>query len=365
MALVMYINSTVLGQFVTTTRISALYALGAAGSIALLFYLPHIVKKIGLVQTSVGLFIMIALTLLTLGATTRAALFTTVFVLYSALSGIIWYCNDLFVAHYAKAVAMGHTRGAYLTINNTAIALMPIAAGILLQHFGYHLVYLVAALILCLSVITIVASQQNFVDREYTSIDIADAWSTVRRSAAMRRIVVSNFLLQFFYVWMVIYAPLYLITVLGFSWSSVGIAFTIMLLAFTVMQYPIGILADRIGEKKLLVTGFLIASISTIVFALHTNATHSIVFYTIILFCTRIGASMIEVLSESYFFKQVTDRDEGFISIYRMMYPLAYIIAPILGWYILSMTSYPALFVTLGAIMLGGALYLTRLVILN
>jgi hypothetical protein len=71
---------------------------------------------------------------------------------------------------------------------------------------------------------------------------------------------------------------------------------------------------------------------------------------------------MVEVLAETYFFKQITDRDEGIVSVYRMMYPLAYIIAPLLGWLLISNGSYATLFLTLGLILVIGALYTERLV---
>jgi MFS family permease len=171
-----------------------------------------------------------------------------------------------------------------------------------------------------------------------------------------------NFLLQFFYVWMTLFAPLYLSTVLHFSWQTIGIIFSVMLSAFVIFQYMVGQLADRIGEKKLFLIGGTIATISTVAFSLLQYHTHSVIAYAAVLFCTRVGICMIEVLAETYFFKQITDRDEGIVSVYRMMYPLAYIIAPLAGWYIISITSYSTLFLSLGLLLFLGTLYMLRLV---
>jgi MFS family permease len=359
LSVVMYVNSTVLSSFVGTTYASMLYVGGAAASIVLLFCLPHIVQKFGLVKIATSIFILLAIALLMLGTTT-AMTFAGVFVMYTALSGTVWYCNDLFVTHYAQSESMGHTRGTYLTIINAAIALMPIIAGFLVQRDGFHSVYILGASLMVIAAGILVRSQRNFVDRPYVSTTIPVAWNTIRQSSSLRRVISINFLLQFFYVWMTLFTPLYMYETLHFSWPQIGIAFTVMLTAFVILQYPIGRWADTVGEKKLLITGFAIASSSTIVFALLN--THSIFIYAMVLFCTRVGICMVEVLSETYFFKQVTDSDEGIVSVFRMMYPLAYITAPLLGWYIIMTTSYSVLFLILGALLFVGALYTLRLV---
>jgi MFS family permease len=361
LSVVMYVNSTVLGQFANTKFTSIFYVIGAAGSIVLLFLLPKIVQKVGLVKTAVSIFTALAIGLLILG-TTEATTFIAVFILYTALSGTVWYCNDLFVSHYSQHRTMGHARGTYLTIINAAIALMPVIAGYVIERRGFSGVYLIAAALLCIAGGIIFYSQKDFVDRPYTSTTIPLAWDTIRRSPSLRRVLSINFFLQFFYVWMTLFTPLYMATVLHFSWGAIGGAFSVMLISFVLLQYPVGKLADRMGEKKLLIAGFIIAALSTVVFALLQYHTHSIVAYAAVLFCTRIGICMVEVLSETYFFKQVTDADEGIVSVYRMMYPLAYIIAPLAGWVIIATTSYSTLFVTLGILLFVGALYALRLV---
>jgi MFS family permease len=362
LSVVMYINTTVLGHFVSAQYVSTFYILGAAGAMVLLFILPTIVQRYGLVKTAATIFALLTGCLLTLGTATQPQTFITVFMIYGALSGTVWYCNDLFVAHYSAHKKTGHTRGAYLTFNNIAVASMPVIAGFIVERKGFGSVYLVAASFLSLAVAVIIYSQRDFIDRQYTSPTIAAAWESIRQSPALRRVISINFLLQFFYVWMTLFAPLYLSTVLHFSWQTIGIIFSVMLSAFVIFQYMVGQLADRIGEKKLFLIGGTIATISTVAFSLLQYHTHSVIAYAAVLFCTRVGICMIEVLAETYFFKQITDRDEGIVSVYRMMYPLAYIIAPLAGWYIISITSYSTLFLSLGLLLFLGTLYMLRLV---
>jgi MFS family permease len=358
-AVVMYINSTVLSTYVSAEYTSLFYVFGAALSLVLLFCLPHIVQKVGLVKTTVGVFLLTALSLLVLGVSANET-FVGAFVAYSALSGIVWYCTDLFIAHYSKSGSIGHDRGLFLTIANAAVALMPVISGILVARTGLHSVYMMAGFLLCIGAGIIIRTQKHFVDTAYETPSIAHAWHAITSQPSLRRAVSINFILQFFYAWMVLFSPLYMRTVLHFNWEQIGTAFSIMLTAFVIFQYAIGKWSDTVGEKRLLIAGFIFGGISTVVFALTDSS--SILVYTAILFCTRVGMCIVEVLGETYFFKQVSDKDEGIVGVYRMMYPLAYIIAPVLGWYIVSISSYSTLFAVLGCMLLVSGIYTIRLV---
>ena len=85
------------------------------------------------------------------------------------------------------------------------------------------------------------------------------------------------------------------------------------------------------------------------------------VFFAIILFLTRVGASIIEVGVESKFFKVVTTKDTALISTLRMTMPLAYIIAPMTGALVFVVGSMQDMFVILGILCLGAMWYAFRL----
>jgi MFS family permease len=143
------------------------------------------------------------------------------------------------------------------------------------------------------------------------------------------KIYLVNLILKLFFAWMVIYIPIYLYEYMNFGWKEIGIIFTAMLIPFVLVDYPLGKLSDKIGEKKFLVIGFLIAIFFT--FLIPFINTPSVLLWAIILFCTRVGAATIEVMSEGYFFKEVKEKNADEVSFFRNTYPLSYLLAPMIA----------------------------------
>jgi len=141
-----------------------------------------------------------------------------------------------------------------------------------------------------------------------------------------------------------VYIPIYLTKDIGLSWAEFGVVMFFGQLAYVVFEYPIGIIADRyIGEKEMMGFGFLILIISTSWIAFVTST--SILVWSIIMFVTRIGASLVEVTTESYFFKQTKSNDAQIISFFRITRPLAYVTGAILGSLALLYVPFNLLFI--------------------
>ncbi len=106
--------------------------------------------------------------------------------------------------------------------------------------------------------------------------------------------------------------------------------FSIMLLPFLLFELPLGIVADTsFGHKKIMAAGAVIMACSLIVFA-YTSST-SILIWSIILFMTRVGASFVEAMSETYFFKHISIRDVYTLALFRSNRSLAQIIGPLIA----------------------------------
>jgi MFS family permease len=126
-------------------------------------------------------------------------------------------------------------------------------------------------------------------------------------------------------------------------------------MAYVLTEYPIGIIADRyIGEKEMMGLGFMTIAISTAWIAFVTVP--SVVVWSVIMFITRVGASLVEVTTESYFFKQTRSSDAQIISFFRITRPLAYTIGATIASLALLYLPFNLLFIVIAFLMIPAML---------
>lgn len=339
--------------------VSILFTIGSTLSLILVFFCTRIIRKIGLVRLAIIVFVLTILSLYIIGNSQSAGLIIPAFIFYTGFNAIILYCFDLFIEHYAKRELLGNIRGLYMSLSYLGWIGAPALAGLLTHRYGFGMAYLVAAGMVLIGLCIILIAERSYIDHDYDTRSFSKTFTLLRKTPLLRRVITINFILQFFFVWMVIYSPLYLHTILQFDLETIGILFSIMLIPYVIFPYRIGKLADRIGERNLIIAGITITAIATMIFAL--LGAQSALYYGIILFITRIGASITEIATESYFFKQVTDSDTAMIGIFRNMMPFAYIIGPIVGAVLLGFISYSSLFIVLSILLFFGIVYACRL----
>lgn len=355
-AITAYVNSTAIGNFLRASDVGIIYSSSAFVTIVGLYLLPHVLKRYGNYKTSLSLVVISLISLVAITTIHHSAVLLF-FVIYLVTNTLISYCLDIFIEHYSKAESTGQTRGTYLTLVNAAWVCAPFLAGVLASK-NINSIYLLSGLTTLPLLGILITRFSGYKDTHYKQISFRKTFTRLLKTKDLRNIFASNFLLNFFYSWMVVFSPLYIHEVLGVSWATIGIIFTIMLLPFVIFEYPLGKIADKkTGEKEILIAGFFITSVATAFFAF--NQSTSLVLLTLILFITRIGASMIEIMSETYFFKKVDEGDTELISIFRYTSPLAYLVGPICATVILQLFSYQTLFVVLSLIMLLG-IYFTH-----
>lgn len=355
-ALIMYSNSSFLNQFIPESYMGLLYS---AGSLLAIFGLVMIPKSISRFGSRSTMFVLLLATIavciiniIAMSPITIAIAFCFLF----AMNVMFFLTNDILIDQLGSNASMGSIRGKYLTVLNMGYVLAPLATGYILARMGFPALYTVAAILLIpllwLAFFIPLSPQVH-----ESKINIFTSLRKLWKTPDIRNIMFANFVLQFFYAWMVIYTPIYLHTEIGIPWDSIGTMFSIMLFAFVLTQIPLGKLADKVlGEKELLFVGFIVMSASTI--ALYALPYFTLPLLALILFITRLGASCVEVMTETYFFKKVSPSETGIISIFRNTYPISYIIAPIIGSGIIALGSTKHLFLVLGIICLAGIFFI-------
>jgi MFS family permease len=202
-------------------------------------------------------------------------------------------------------------------------------------------------------------------EKDRQEFKLSSPWQAIKRlyfsqnknDGDIKKILIINFLLHFFYAVMVVYSPIYLREVIGLSWQNIGIVFSFMLLPFVLFEMPLGRLADKyFGEKEILFISLLLMALSTAAIPLITTA--SLIGWSLILFLTRTGAAGTEIMTETYLFKKIDSDNTDIVAVSRNNIPLAYLLAPILGTVFSVFLPFYLIFPTLALILLSG-LWLT------
>lgn len=184
-----------------------------------------------------------------------------------------------------------------------------------------------------------------------------DTLACIMHDRDLASVTVGHLILYLFYIWAPLYVPMYLHTALGIPWSSLGWIFSVMLIPYAVIQYPAGWIADKVlGDKELMFAGFLIAGGALASISLLTP-TSPLGLIALILITSRVGAALIESMTEGHFFRRVSEQDINSISIFRGIWPLANLIGPAVGSGILLVAGYHTFFVlTGGFIIIAGVI---------
>ncbi len=361
-ALSAYVNSTFLSGIVSEKFVGILYTLSSLATLLLLSKSSNILKYFGNKRLTLWLLLANMLSLFGMITSKNPYIISTAFVVFVSTNTQILFCIDIFIEHFGNKKTIGKNRGLYLTIINLAWMLSPLLTSYLItKEGGYKTIYILAFITTIIMTLGLLFSVQKFKDKSYKKTPFLETYRYLKTNHHMLAITVINFILQFFYAWMVVYTPIYLYQHIGLGWGQIGIIFTIMLSPFVIFGIPVGILVDKYHVKKrtLLYIGFIIISISTFLISMIT--TKSVVLWSIILFTTRLGASIIETTSEIYFFTHVREEEAYLLSVFRDMTPVAYIVAPLLSTVLFIFLPFNFLFIILSIILLSGLYYIPKL----
>ena len=350
----LFLNSSLLKQFFGPDTVSFLFLVGALGNILLFLSAPTLIKKFGKRLLLLFSLILIAVSTVTLALATTALVVAISFIIYASLVYMIFYYFDIFLEELSLDTKTGEIRGAYIALIHFGLI-----AGLLVLTFlavdnTFKPVYLIAAGLLIFPILLALFSFKSQSPEWHRlhhrhELQLFKSWWKIK---SVRRVTLARLALEFFYTSMIIYTPLYLHGVLGFEWNVIGVMFIVMLLPFILFQWPVGMLADYfIGEKEFMIIGFLIMGVS-LLFMPYLET--SVILWTLLLFCSRMVASFIEITTDSYFFKHVDARDTGFLSIFRLARPVSVVLVAIFGAVTLNIFSFEKIFFVIAVVVFFG-----------
>jgi MFS family permease len=271
---------------------------------------------------------------------------------YMVSAALTWLDFDIMLENFSADKVTGRIRGFYLTVTSAGYVLSPIVAGILVSRYGFQASFKASFIFFIPTLIIAFWKFRNINHEAIIKINFVDVFKKIIQRRNVMKIYYISFLLQFFYALIIIYTPLRLLE-LGFSWADMGRMFTLMLIPFIIIEYPIGYFCDnKFEEKNILPFALLIIGLSASAMTFINSGNFFV--WAGILFCTRIGASLVEVLRDSYFYKRIDRRDVDIIDFFRNVTPLSYIIGTAMAAPVVYFFQIKAAFIVIGILMLTG-----------
>ncbi len=356
-----YVNSSFLARYTSENAVGALYTLSSLATIFGFFWFKRLFQKLGS-RRGMALFVAVDIAALVVMALEQGfPQILAAFIIASTSSSLAALMLDVMLESYSNDENTGKIRGWFLTAANLAWLLGPLLSSFILTNGDYWKLYAGGAVLL---LPVLLLSLRGFREHEDKHLgDETPFWQTIKdiwTDKNIQSVFSAHFLMQVFFSWMVIYTPIYLHQHIGFAWKEIGIMLTLAMLPFILLEAPLGRLADRkYGEKEIMAIGFIITGISTALFSFITGTNLAI--WTGIMVATRIGASMIEIMTETYFFKKTDTTKLHIISAFRSLRPLAYIAGPALAVACLFLFDMRFLFIVLALLMIPGIYWSLKL----
>lgn len=352
-ALPAYAQSNFLNNFVSLKTLSLFFIIANAITVLCVIAFPKTIKSLSNFVTTKITVALFGASLLSLSLVDgpTSAFWSIIF--FTVASNLLWINMDILVETFSKNASTGTIRTVYFTFINLGWIISPTLSSRLIELSGYQLIFVVAAF-LTVPVFFILSKQKDNLKREakYHHENFYSVLKNTWKNKNLRGIFFIALLLQIFYNTAVVYLPIYLHQNLGITWGDLGLMFSIMLIPFLIFEIPAGIIADKyLGEKEFLFSGFLILIISLLLFFF--VKTTNFWAWAGILFFSRIGASLVEAMRESHFFKLVDAKDISYINLFRTASPVGYIIGPVLAVIILAMLPINYIFLAIALLTLS------------
>ena len=327
-AFLVYILSAYISPITGEKLVGIFYLVTFAVVFLVLFFFHRIVERLGQSRTLYFFLGMAIIASVLLSKIPPSWLAVCVALVFLVAANATYVALDILLENFSEDSFSGRIRGMNLTLMNLGLLLAPLLSVLVLEDYGYTGVFFVLTLGYSLTFLYALLAFRFDNHPTNQKIELFHSVKQIWREKNLRRIYSISFAMEFFYALMIVYMPLHLLS-LGITWEQIGVLFTIMLVPFVLVQYPLGLIADkRYGEKELLISSLAIAFFAT--YALTKIHTPDILLIGILLFMTRVGIAGVEVLRDSFFYKQVEADDTDLIAFFRTTRSLANISAAVI-----------------------------------
>lgn len=349
-SLLVYVESSYFKLSLGSENVSVFYFLAYTVALLGLLNMHKIIRRLGK-STAFFLFFFLqicAMAVLTMIPPSILGIFLLMVNIITAY--LMYVILDIIMESYSEDKKSGRIRGLHLMIISAGFMLGPILSTRILERYDYSGLFTLSMIISMAIFIVGLIGLRGGNNKFNGNITVRDLVKKIFVNKNLMRIYWVSFVLEFFYALMTVYTPLYLLD-LGMTWGQIGVIFTIMLIPFILINYPVGIIADKkLGEKEMIIFALFVMAFATMSIFFVTST--SVIVWGFVLLLTRVGAAMIETLRDSYFYKRIDGDDMDIISFFRTSRSVAYIAATAVSAMLLVIFPVKAMFLFLALVIL-------------
>lgn len=344
------------------SAIALVYAISAVVSIATFIYIPTLIRLFGSKPVLLGSALLYTLTTFGMGVAHSYASLLVPCMINMASFGALLAMLDIYLEHSTDASHReGEVRGIYLGLQNAGYIIGPFVGGLLLTVGGYTALFWASTIFMMpvLGVIYEHMKNEPVPEKPAHHTHLHHAGLTWAHGVALwgqrqlRTTYLFYFLLRMFFALTGIYTAIFLNEVHHLSPFAIGSIIAISLLPMAVVELPVGRLLDTSWDHGHVgMAGFGIIAITCALVPFVESS--SAVVWSLLFFAMRIGASLVEIVAETYFFS-LAGNDTQKVGLFRATYPLAYIVAPACAAGALALSGFEGLFYLLAFLSLFGA----------
>jgi hypothetical protein len=246
------------------------------------------------------------------------------------LQVLILVCLNIYIESFSKHAGVGSIRGVFLTVFNLGILVSPLLAGTILTHGSFKILYIVSSLVLLPFLYFLHKFLIHIKEPAYHEVNIFPAIRSLTKNKNLRAAFIAQLMVQCFYSVMVIYSPLYLTTIGVPLTTYLSFILPLALIPLVILPYELGYLADKkYGEKEMLIIGLLILIVTTFTCVIIQSFDPRI--WIAVLLLSRIGASFVETMAFTYYFKKIGPEDASMTALFSNAHGISIILVGTVG----------------------------------
>lgn len=250
------------------------------------------------------------------------ALVFFLFAMYQFILSLFILDISLYLKHYSNYREIAENEGKLGAFGNIGWLVGPLLGSLIADKFGFEAVFLFSAAVSLIALTTFFFIRLGHEEIRFPHRrPFASNVKLFFADANLRKTYLNNAGLGFIYsIWD--FLPLLMLKI-GATIPIIGMTKTLMGVPQSIFEFPVGQMADKeTGERKIFIVGYALAAIATLLLGFTTNLP---VFITIF-FLAAIGTSFLEMTRDSYFFRQIKEKEIELVSVYRTSDTLPYLV---------------------------------------